>query len=119
MLANEIIFGETKYIGATVYNDQLGVVSSCINVSSVSSGEKRLYATFYYLRQCLREKQLTDIKFTPSDLNCSDALTKPTNGNIILYVGQQNLLVVPSNEVLSGKRRAKRHNATLSQAALL
>lgn len=115
-LANEMAYGcERGPIGATAYSDQLAVVSNCVNLS-VTSAEKRLNAAFYYIRQCVSEGELKAVKFVPSDLNISDALTKGMQSQPLMYLMQQNVLVLPDTEQMSGKKRAKRNNVVLSEA---
>ena len=116
-LLNEISFGTTStIIGATVCTDQLAVVSNCVNLT-VTSSEKRLAATFHYIREAIKDGDLSDVKFTPSDLNVSDPLTKPMQSQLLYYLISRNILITPDTGELSGKRRARRNDAIIWNSA--
>ena len=100
-------------VDATAFSDQLAVVSNCVNLA-VTSAEKRLNAAFYYIRQCVSDGELKAVRFVPSDLNISDALTKGMQSQPLMYLVQQNVLVLPDTELMSGKKRAKRNNVALT-----
>ena len=114
---NEQLFGpKAKIVGATVHSDQLAVVSNCANLN-YTSNEKRLRAAFHYIRQCVAEGAIADVRFAPSDLNISDGLTKPTSAQALMYLAQQNILITPDTASMSGKKRAKRNNALFANCA--
>ena len=96
--------------------DQLAVVSNCVNLT-VTSSEKRLAATFHYIREAIKDGDLSDVKFTPSDLNVSDPLTKPMQSQLLYYLISRNILITPDTGELSGKRRARRNDAIIWNSA--